>query len=85
MQGPPLHLREAWQVEVVGSKIVRAGLMGAVKWAAPEAKALAGSTPFKLQVRAACAVNCHACGWHVALWHEWDSVGSNGKAVHVYA
>lgn len=51
VQGPPLHLREVWQVEVVGSKIVRAGLQGAVRWAAPEAKALAGSTPFKLQVR----------------------------------
>jgi hypothetical protein len=50
VQGPPLHLREFWQVEVVGSKVVRAGLFGAVKWAAPEAKALAGSTPFKLQV-----------------------------------
>jgi hypothetical protein len=50
LQGPPLHLRESWQVEVVGSKIVRAGLLGAVKWAAPEAKALAGSTPFRLQV-----------------------------------
>jgi hypothetical protein len=45
-----LHLREFWQVEVVGSKVVRAGLFGAVKWAAPEAKALAGSTPFRLQV-----------------------------------
>jgi hypothetical protein len=30
---------------------VDAGLVGAVRWAAPEAKALAGSTPFKLQVR----------------------------------
>lgn len=50
LQGPPLHLRETWQVEVVGSKVVRAGLVGAVRWAAPEAKALAGSTPFKLQV-----------------------------------
>jgi hypothetical protein len=48
-KGPPLHLREFWQVEVVGSKVVRAGLLGAVKWAAPEAKALAGSTPFRLQ------------------------------------
>lgn len=50
LQGPPLQLRESWQVEVVGSKVVRAGLLGAVKWAAPEAKALAGSTPFRLQV-----------------------------------
>lgn len=48
-KGPPLHLRETWQVEVVGSKVVQAGLVGAVRWAAPEAKALAGSTPFKLQ------------------------------------
>jgi hypothetical protein len=50
-QGPPLVLRETWQVEVVGSRIVRAGLVGAVKWAAQEAKAIAGSTPFRLQVR----------------------------------
>lgn len=34
----------------MGSKVVQAGLVGAVRWAAPEAKALAGSTPFKLQV-----------------------------------
>jgi hypothetical protein len=50
LQGPPLALRETWQVEVVGSKFVRAGLVGAVKWAAQEAKAIAGSTPFRLQV-----------------------------------
>uniref|UniRef100_A0A383W124 MHD domain-containing protein n=1 Tax=Tetradesmus obliquus TaxID=3088 RepID=A0A383W124_TETOB len=48
-QGPPLLLCEAWQVEVAGSRVLRAGLVGAVRWAAPEAKALAGSTPFKLQ------------------------------------
>jgi hypothetical protein len=50
-KGPPLVLCESWQVEVAGSRVLRAGLVGAVRWAAPEAKALAGSTPFKLQVR----------------------------------
>jgi hypothetical protein len=49
-KGPPLVLVEAWQVEVVGSRVAKAGLLGAVRWAAPEAKALAGSMPFKLQV-----------------------------------
>ncbi|KAF8065809.1 hypothetical protein HT031_002869 [Scenedesmus sp. PABB004] len=48
-EGPPLALQEAWQVEVVGSRVARAGLVGAVRWAASEAKALAGSTPFQLQ------------------------------------
>jgi hypothetical protein len=56
-KGPPLVLVEVWQVEVVGSRVARASLVGAVRWTAPEAKALAGSTPFKLQV---CAVFCMA-------------------------
>eukprot|EP00775_Hariotina_reticulata_P010746 gene10746-10902_t len=47
--GPPLLLQECWQVEVCGSKILRAGLTGAVRWAAPEAKALSGSVLFKVQ------------------------------------
>lgn len=49
-EGPPLQLQETWQIEVLGSKVLRAGLVGSVKWAAPEAKALSGSTPFRLQV-----------------------------------
>eukprot|EP00878_Enallax_costatus_P019529 GHUV01020603.1.p1 GENE.GHUV01020603.1~~GHUV01020603.1.p1 ORF type:complete len:186 (+),score=36.10 GHUV01020603.1:623-1180(+) len=49
-EGPPLQLHESWQIEVLGSKVLRAGLVGAVRWAAPEAKALSGSTPFRLQV-----------------------------------
>eukprot|EP00878_Enallax_costatus_P034901 GHUV01038844.1.p1 GENE.GHUV01038844.1~~GHUV01038844.1.p1 ORF type:complete len:430 (+),score=127.81 GHUV01038844.1:269-1558(+) len=48
-EGPPLQLHESWQIEVLGSKVLRAGLVGAVRWAAPEAKALSGSTPFRLQ------------------------------------
>eukprot|EP00879_Flechtneria_rotunda_P020285 GHRR01021333.1.p1 GENE.GHRR01021333.1~~GHRR01021333.1.p1 ORF type:complete len:553 (+),score=155.38 GHRR01021333.1:577-2235(+) len=48
-QGPPLQLAESWQAEVVGSRIMRAGLVGAVKWVSTEAKALSGSIPFQLQ------------------------------------
>lgn len=62
LQGPPLLLRESWQAEVVGSRVVRAGLLGAVKWAAPEAKAIAGSTPFALQVSRGRA--CSEQAWH---------------------
>jgi hypothetical protein len=63
-------LVEAWQVEVVGSRVARVAVGGAVRWAAPEAKALGGSTPFKLQVRALsfhgalfCQTRVHGVEW----------------------
>lgn len=44
----PLQLDEAWHAEVVGSSIMRAGLVGAVRWTSASARATSGNTPFRL-------------------------------------
>jgi len=50
--GPALRLLEVWGAESHGARCLRAGLVGAVRWASAETKAVSGSVPFGLALEA---------------------------------